>query len=194
MITFKRIFISALILLGIWIYGLTLFVKTIPTKVEVSESATDGIVILTGGSNRLGTGIKLLDKNKAKKLLITGVGKEADLTALLILSGKLPDNIANLVDRIELGYEAKNTKGNAAEAAQWVEDNNFKSILIVTANYHINRSMVEFKKHLPGITIVAYPVIPEHFSLDKWWEKGGVKKVLITEYNKFLFSKIIPFV
>jgi uncharacterized SAM-binding protein YcdF (DUF218 family) len=189
MIKFIRYsFFITVSLFALWIVGLFIFVNNIPTTIEDSESVTDGIVILTGGTNRLDTGIKLLNENKAQKLFISGVGKEANLASLLILSGNLPDNIAYIVDKIQLGYEAKNTKENAAEAAKWVRDNNYKSIRLVTSNYHINRSMSQFKKQLPDVNIIANPVMPENFSLDKWWESGTMKKLLVLEYNKYLFS------
>jgi uncharacterized SAM-binding protein YcdF (DUF218 family) len=182
-----------LVILALWVYGLNSFVKTIPTEVRDTESITDGIVILTGGSKRIISAIDLLNEEKAKKLLISGVSRETNLITILILSGPLPDNIADLLDRIEIGYEAESTSGNADETAKWVKENNFQSIRMVTSNYHINRSMLEFNKQMPEIKIIPHPVIPENFSLEKWWQKGAVKKVLVSEYNKYLVTKFNPF-
>lgn len=176
-----------------WICGLIYFIKTIPTEPADTTTVTDGIVILTGGSNRLDASLKLLDENKAKKLLISGVGAGSNLASVLIMSGSLPDNIAEMLDRIELGYDAKNTIGNAEEAAQWVKRNNYKSIRLVTANYHMNRSLAEFKKSMPDISIISHPVFPEEFILDTWWRHGTSKKLLILEYNKYLVSQLLLF-
>jgi uncharacterized SAM-binding protein YcdF (DUF218 family) len=183
---------SLLIISAIWAYGLIKFVNNIPISIIDTDSETDGIVILTGGSNRLDTGIKLLNEKKAKKLFISGVGKETNLATLLILSGNLPDNIAFLTDKIELGYEAKNTKENASETTKWVRENNYKSIRVVTSNYHINRSMAEFKKQMPDVQLIANPVIPDNFTLQNWWRYGSMKKLLVLEYNKYLFSEFFP--
>ncbi|MCE3233035.1 MAG: YdcF family protein [Rickettsiaceae bacterium] len=188
----RYMFLALLISFCIWLSGLVLFVKTIPNTNNDDTLATDGIVILTGGTNRLDAGIKLLNEKKANKLLISGVGKEANLASLLILSGNLPDNIAQLTDSIQLGYEAKNTKQNAEEAARWVRENNFQSIRLVTSNYHINRSMAEFKKQLPDVKIIPYSVTPNNFELKQWWKSGSMKKLLVLEYNKYLLSHV-PF-
>jgi uncharacterized SAM-binding protein YcdF (DUF218 family) len=190
---FRYSFFCILALFSLWIIGLVRFVNTIPTTIEDNDSETDGIVILTGGSNRLDTGIKLLNEHKAKKLFISGVGKETNLATLLILSGNLPDNIAFITENIELGYEAKNTKENAGETAKWVKENNYKSIRLVTSNYHINRSLTEFKKQMPDVKIISNPVIPDNFTLKEWWRYGSMKKLLVMEYTKYLFSELFPF-
>jgi len=177
--------------LALWVYGLTVFVGSIPKIENIDDTTeTDGIVILTGGSNRLDTAIKLLNEGKAEKLLISGVGQESNLASILILSGELPDNIVDLLDKIELGYEAQDTMGNAEEALKWVNENNYKSIRLVTANYHINRSMTEFAKLMPHIKIIPNPVMPNELILDNWWQHGPSKKLLVIEYNKFLVSQI----
>ena len=184
---FALLFVLAIA--GTWIYGLKSFVDSIPTSIADNSSKTDAIIILTGGNGRVQEGIKLLNEEKAPKLLISGVGAEANLATILILSGRLPDNIAQLTDNIELGYKAQDTKGNATEALNWVKENNYKTIRLVTANYHIERSMMEFKKHMPDIKIIPHPVFPKDLVLEKWWQSGAAKKVLISEYNKYIVSK-----
>jgi uncharacterized SAM-binding protein YcdF (DUF218 family) len=187
----KRIVFALVAAAWLWVFGLVSFVNNIPNKIDDPETVTDGIVILTGGSNRLDAGIKLLFEQKGKKLFVSGVGKETNLASLLILSGSLPNNIAELTEKIELGYDATNTRQNAEETARWVKENNYKSIRLVTSNYHIYRSLIEFKKQMPDVNIIPYPVIPDNFSTEKWWQNGSTKKLLVSEYNKYLASKII---
>ncbi len=189
--SFLRLFTLFIFLTaGSWIYGLKSFVDGTSAQVEDTSSETDAIVALTGGSGRLQEAIRLLNEGRAKKLFISGVSKETNLATILILSGNLPENIAQLVDRIELGYEAQDTKGNAAEVLSWLKENNYKTIRLVTANYHMKRSMVEFSSLSPEITIVPHPVFPEDLVLNRWWENGAAKKVLVSEYNKYIVSKI----
>ncbi len=190
MLILRRLIMSCIILIAIWAYGLTAFIGGIPREVTNPDKETDGIIILTGGINRLDTAIKLLNNNKAQKLLVSGVGKDANLASLLILSGNLPDDISNLLGRIDLGYEAASTKGNAEEAAKWVKENNYKSIRLVTSNYHLKRSVIEFEKVMPDVELVEHPVISSSLELDKWWQHGGTKKLLVSEYNKYLVAKI----
>ncbi|MDB2414844.1 YdcF family protein [Rickettsiales bacterium] len=185
---------SSIILFCLWIGGLILFVNDIPRNVTNEDTKTDAIVILTGGHKRINTAISLLDQKKADKLFISGAGNGIDLNTLLIFSGKLPDSILTLIPKIELGYEAENTKGNATETAEWVKNNNFKTIRLVTANYHMPRSMMEFKNIMPDIKIISHPVFSDHVILDQWWTSGGTKQLLISEYNKYIASKIRSFI
>lgn len=169
-----------------WAGGLLWFTQQIPHTVPSPEVVTDGIVVLTGGSNRLHTGIRLLREGKAKKLLISGVGKDTTLDDLKTLEGISDEEFSAVKDRITLGYLAKNTKGNAEETAIWMALEKFNSIRLVTANYHIPRSMLEFSKALPGKTIIAHPVIPANVETRVWWRFPGSAHLVISEYHKFL--------
>jgi uncharacterized SAM-binding protein YcdF (DUF218 family) len=176
---------------GLWIYGLTLYVDSLPKTLNSDQSATDGIVIFTGGTMRLEEGIKLLSDNKGQRLLVSGVGERAGLDSVLMLSGgALPDNIIELKDRIDLGYTAKNTRGNAIEVEKWVREHNYKTIRLVTANYHMPRSYFELNREMPDVTIIKNPVFPNEVKLQKWWQHGLTKRLLVSEYNKYIARRV----
>ncbi len=177
-------------LLGLWIYGLTAYVDNLPVATNQDESVTDGIVIFTGGTMRLEAGIRLLNEKKGDRLLVSGVGERTSLDVMLILSGKLPDNILELKKKIDLGYEAKNTHGNAVEVARWVKEHDYKSIRLVTANYHIPRSYFELSHEMPYVSIIKHPVFPEEIKLAKWWRNGITRKIMISEYNKYIARRL----
>jgi len=176
--------------MGSWIYGLTQFVDNLPKTINEDQSVADGVVIFTGGTMRLEEGIKLLNENKGQRLLVSGVGECTSLDSVLMLSGFLPDNVISLKDRIDLGYAAKNTRGNAVEVAKWVREHNYKSIRLVTANYHMTRSYFELSTEMPDIKIIQNPVFPAELKLDKWWQQGLAKKILISEYNKYIARRV----
>lgn len=186
-------FLIVVLLIGLWVFGLIKYVDNLPTQKSTDESVTDGIVIFTGGIMRLEAGIELLTKEKAKRLFVSGVGERTRLDVLLILSGKLPDNILELKERIDLGYEAKNTRGNAVEVARWVKENNYKSLRLVTANYHMPRSYYELSTEMPEIRIIQSPVFPGDIKMNRWWESGVTKKVLVSEYSKYLVRRFTVF-
>ncbi len=173
-----------------WCIGLVNFVDGIPRKVDDKSSKTDGIVILTGGSQRINTAVQLLYEGKAGKLFISGVDKRTKIEDMLIFSGELPDNIGEYLDNMYLGYSAEDTKGNAEETAGWIKKNNVQSIRLVTANYHTPRSILEFHNQIPELKIIAHPVFPKTVILNQWWQQSGTKKLLISEYNKYLISKL----
>ena len=188
-----KILLAVVILIGAWVFGLTKYVDNLPMTPTADKSIADGIVILTGGSKRIGEGIDLLESGAAERLFISGVGERSKLDVLLMLSGPLPDDIAVLKDRIDLGYEAQNTRGNAIEVSKWVNAHNYKTIRLVTANYHMQRSYFELQSQMPEIKIIQNPVFPEDIRKEKWWNHGITKKVMISEYNKYIVSRIAAF-
>lgn len=188
-----KILLSIFALFGIWVFGLSIYINHLPRNPTNNLTKTDGIVILTGGTMRLEEGINLLEKNMAERLFVSGVGERTKLDEMLILSGTLPDNIVELKDRIDLGYEAKNTRGNAIEVAKWAQEHNYKTIRLVTANYHMPRSYFELSTAMPDVQIIQHPVFPGDIKLEKWWLSGITKKIMVSEYNKYLATRIASF-
>ena len=187
--------ISGLFLISIvWGAGLLWFVSIIPNKVDDPITHSDAIVVLTGGSGRLVTGITLLEKNMAEKLLISGVGEHATIKHLKSLSKEVdPKQVKPLEKRITLGYLATDTESNATETSIWMEFEHYHSLRLVTANYHIPRSIMQFHAAMPGITIIPHPVFPSNFKIHEWWKSPGTAKLLISEYSKFIAIKCLIF-
>src|SRR3546814_12475 len=98
-----------------------------------------------------------------------------------------PDDLSCCV---VLGYEADNTRGNAVETAAWMKEQGFDSLRLVTATYHMPRSLLEFHRTMPNIEIVPHPVFTEHFKRDDWWRWPGSTALLLTEYTKYLVAQV----
>jgi uncharacterized SAM-binding protein YcdF (DUF218 family) len=187
----KILFIIITTLLLLWLSGLVVFINMIPRGKIDSLSKTDAIVVLTGGSGRVGSGIALLQKGLAKKLLISGVGQDMAMKDLeLLQNARDKKALHELQHLITLGYSAFNTASNAEEARDWVIANNITSIRLVTSNYHLPRSMLEFHKAMPQLTIIPSPVFPEQVKMREWWKWSGTTKLILLEYHKFLRSKL----
>jgi uncharacterized SAM-binding protein YcdF (DUF218 family) len=167
----------------VWLAGLVWFADTIPEQVADSATATDAIVVLTGGSQRLTAGLDLLAAGKAKKLFISGVHQGVELAALLRVQHHPADWITCC---IVLGHTADNTLGNALETASWMEQEKFHSLRLVTAGYHMRRSLLEFHRAMPEIQIIAHPVFPEQIKQAHWWAWPGTAALIIGEYHKYL--------
>jgi uncharacterized SAM-binding protein YcdF (DUF218 family) len=168
-----------------WLAGLVWFAATMPDRVEDAETPTDAIVVLTGGSERLTTGLSLLAEKKARKLLVSGVYRGVDVAELLRLSRQTPDEVECC---IVLGYAADNTTGNASETAEWMASEGFSSLRLVTANYHMRRSLAEFRHAMPGVTLVPHPVFPDTVKQTEWWRWPGTLHLIATEYTKFVLA------
>jgi uncharacterized SAM-binding protein YcdF (DUF218 family) len=177
---------GVLVLVVVWLAGLFWYAADVPRSPPVgadAERRTDAIVVLTGGSNRLVTGLELLAAGRAKKLFVSGVYDGVDVQELLKLSRRSPTEMECC---ITLGYSADSTIGNAYETADWMRDQGFRSLRLVTANYHMRRSMLELSMAMPDVELVPYPVVAPTVHLDDWWMWPGTANLLVNEYNKLL--------
>jgi len=170
-----------------WGVGFLAFVSAIPETVEDPTGQTDAIVVLTGGSGRLEEGITLLSEKRAKKLFVSGVYQGVDVRQLLDISRKAPEELTCC---IVLGYAANSTLGNATETAEWLADERFKSIRLVTASYHMPRSLIEFRHVMPNVRIVPHAVFPPQFKREEWWQWPGTAQLILIEYLKYLAATV----
>ena len=184
----RRSAVAAASLGAIWFAGLVWF-ATVPSAEDGTEP-TDAIVVLTGGSQRLNSGIALLRKGKGRKLFVSGVNQQVDLEDLLRSSGAQDWAYCCVV----LGHRAVDTLGNAGETAQWMRQQGFHSLRLVTAWYHMRRSLLEFERAMPEIEIVPHPVLPDQIGYEHWWTRRQTAALLVSEYGKYLAALARPFV
>ena len=175
----------------LWLVGLLWFAAALPDKVADTESKTDAIVVLTGGSGRLRQGLELLTRQAAAKLFVSGVYRGVEVEELLVISQQSPEELQCC---IALGYEADNTRGNATETAAWMREQGFTSLRLVTATYHMPRSLLEFRRAMPSLDVVPHPVFSRNFKQSDWWRWPGSATLLATEYCKYLVALVrMPF-
>ncbi|HZT50986.1 MAG TPA: YdcF family protein [Stellaceae bacterium] len=182
--------LAAAVALGAaWGAGFVWFVREIPAAAGDPDRVTDAIVVLTGGSLRVERGLELLADGKAKKLFISGVYHGVEVGDLLRVSRQAPEQSACC---ITLGHAADSTFGNALETAAWMRAENFRSLRLVTANYHMPRSLLEFTRAMPDIDIVPSPVFPEISRAPHWWLRPGSLFLAAVEYTKYLVALARP--
>tara|TARA_Y100000589_G_C27156119_1_gene630927 strand:- start:755 stop:1378 length:624 start_codon:yes stop_codon:yes gene_type:complete len=190
---FRWVSRSLLVFGVIWLCGFVIFAQSLPDTVAMPKIQTDAIVVLTGGSLRLETGLDLLTDNRASKLFVSGVHRGVDVAQLLQMVRRFPDAVTCC---IALGYDADNTEGNAKETAAWLKKEQYHSIRLVTSSYHMLRSLAEFRAVMPAIKIIEHPVFPKSFKAKNWWFWPGSTGLIIEEYNKYLIAyvrrKLIP--
>jgi uncharacterized SAM-binding protein YcdF (DUF218 family) len=158
--------------------------------IQVSENAparnADGIVALTGGPFRINDALELLAAGRGQRLLITGVNP---VTRPGEISRLMPEHRHWFTCCVDIDHSV-NTIGNAVETGRWVKARGFRSVIVVTANYHIPRAMVEIAHELPGVDLVPYPVLSEKVRVESWWENPETTRLLLLEYGKFILAKI----
>jgi uncharacterized SAM-binding protein YcdF (DUF218 family) len=145
---------------------------------------TDGIVAFTGGAGRVELALRLLAGGQANKLLLSGIGGGTELVTLGRLAGI---DTASLVDRITLGRYAASTRGNGLETAAWAEQNRIRSLIVVTAAYHMPRAMAELHQALPDVRLFPLPVFPLP-GRPGTAERGPGLRLEAEEYTKYLLT------
>jgi len=175
------------LLVILWFAGFLVFVRDVPREVQSRASVTDAVVVLTGGSMRLEIGFDLLKDGRASAMFISGVNKGLTVRDLFEAETLWEER---LLDSVDVGYGARNTVENATEAAGWMGRRGFQSFYLVTANYHMPRSLEEFDRQMTDIEIIPYPVFPENVHLKGWWRWPGTTALLMGEYVKFLASAL----
>jgi len=179
----KSWFYVIVLLFILWLGGFTWYLSQISYPPEKSSHVADAIVVLTGGSQRLGAGLDLLSQGQSQKLFISGVNKDVGFKEIFYLNKA---SQPSLNQSIELGYMANNTRENAEETAVWLQKKGYQSIQLVTAHYHMPRSLVEFRALMPHIPIHPYTVCPALFEKRDPKSRFEQALVLMREYHKFI--------
>lgn len=147
---------------------------------------TDGIAVLTGGTERVETGLRLLAEGRAPLLLVSGAHRDAGLADLARAAGVAA---APLAQKISVGHAAATTRGNAVEVAAWARQRGLRSIRVVTAGYHMPRALLELRRALPEAEFVPHPVRPAALRGGLAAATPGTWALLAGEYLKFLVAR-----
>lgn len=159
-----------------WVLGFAAFMLTLPPPL-VRATTTDAIVVPTGGSGRIDRGLDLMRQHQAHRLLVTGVApgvRAADLAR------RYRGSRALFACCVDLGGEAVDTRSNAEETARWVRLRGYRSIRLVTSDWHVRRARMELVAALgPGVPVIADGV-PSEPRL----------RLLVSEYDKLLLRRV----
>lgn len=159
------------LLLIAWLLGFAWFAALLPQPLEGGK--TDAAIVLTGGEGRVARGLAVLRKGWTGKLLVSGVDREVRPREFVAAYGIAPRQMACCVT---LGFESVDTRSNALEAARWIARNKFRSVRLITTDWHMRRAAFELGRVSPkGVKVVA-DAVPSQPSLE----------TLFLEYHKLL--------
>lgn len=178
------VFYPIVIAFPLWLIGFVVFVLYVFSFHLSHTPQADAIVAWTGGDYRINTALTLLKEEHADRLLISGVNKTVKPVLFL---GDIPPELRA---KIDLGYQATTTQGNALETADWVYQNKINSLILVTSFYHMPRSLLELEHALPKITVYPNPIWPKDFTESVAWMHTRSAFHLFVEYHKFLCVKL----
>lgn len=149
--------LAALALLA-WMVGFAWFILAVPGPAPASLR-TDAIVVLTGGPGRVERALRLLQERRGRRLLVSGADRRVRPAELAAAYKVPPALVACCVD---LGQDAVDTRSNADEAADWARARGYRSLRLVTTDWHVARARFELSRALgPDIAVVADPVRSE---------------------------------
>ncbi len=165
------------------VVGFVGFARTVAETLPPADPRAEGIVVLTGGAARIDGALQLLAEGRADRLLISGVNPMVTRETLATtVAGDLRSILECCVDL----DHARDTIENAAEARRWAGKRGFASLIVVTSDYHMPRTMAELAEVMPDTRLVPYPVSNPDLHLADWWRNPQVLGLLAREYGKYL--------
>jgi uncharacterized SAM-binding protein YcdF (DUF218 family) len=173
---FRRI-VSLIVL--VWLLGFIVFAVALPHP--AADERSDAVVVLTGGGGRIDRGLEALDKGWAHRMLVSGVDREVRAREFQA-EYKVPRTL--MACCIALDFKSVDTRSNAREAAHWIADNKFRSVRLVTTDWHMRRAAMELGGLLPRDVALIRDAVPSEPSL----------RILFVEYNKLLARAVLRLV
>ena len=177
-----------LVVAMIWAAGLFAFAARVQHSTPAPEPArADGIVALTGANSneRIAAAVGLLEDGMGQRVLVSGVNREASREDIRTVSKA----VRRLYDCcVDLGFTAADTVGNARETAEWAKAMRYRSLIVVTADYHLPRAMLELRAVLrePDMRLQPYAVATPSLKASGWWRSPRAARLMVVEYCKYL--------
>ena len=166
--------------------GFGWFLWSLPADEIVLQHDADGIVVLTGGASRISDAIELLAAGRGKRLLISGANRATTPVEISRLNPEYERIVSCCVDF----DRSLNTLGNAIETKHWAQSRGFRSLIVVTSNYHMPRALAEIAHQLPDVALLPFPVIAEKLHAEPWWTRGTMMKLMLSEYLKYVAARM----
>lgn len=170
--------------------GFLWFADSVTSMRPPEHAKADAIVVLTGGYQRIEQAVSLLADGAGGRLLISGVHPSTTPSQIRKMTQSSKDLFSCCVD---IGYDALDTVGNANETVRWIHDKGFRSILVVTNNYHMPRSLLELKRLDPATEFIPYPVVNSDLKRRNWFVDPNALRTLLSEYGKIVATSIRDF-
>jgi uncharacterized SAM-binding protein YcdF (DUF218 family) len=165
----------AAVALLLWALGFAAFMLTLPGPAGTVR--TDAIVVPTGAAGRIARGLTLVEQGRGRRMLVTGTAPGVTRADLARISG----HAATFACCVDLGAEAVDTRGNAEETAAWVRARGFRSVRLVTSDWHARRAALELGTVLGRDVTVVVDGVPSEPGLGQ----------AMNEYHKLVLRRIV---
>jgi uncharacterized SAM-binding protein YcdF (DUF218 family) len=183
----RWIITGSLVVIATILGGFLWFADSVASLQPPEGVKADAIVVLTGGYQRIDQAMGLLRDGAGKRLLISGAHPSTSPAQIQKMTQTPPDLFSCCVD---IGYDAIDTIGNANEISRWINDNGFATVLVVTQNYHMPRSLHELRRADPVTDFIPYPVVNSDLTRKAWFAEPDVVRTMMQEYVKVLAANV----
>jgi uncharacterized SAM-binding protein YcdF (DUF218 family) len=177
------VLVLAAALLGL---GFLWFISSVPNEEVALTRDADGIVVLTGGASRVNDAMELMAAGRGKRLLISGLNRSTRIDEVLRLNPEFARVVSCCVDF----DRSLNTLGNAVETKRWAENRGFRTLIVVTSNYHMPRALAEISHQIPNAVLVPFPVVTDKQRAEPWWKTAASARLMISEYVKYVYARL----
>ena len=165
--------------------GLLWFIGHVPEAEIPLRGGADGIVALAGGASRVADAMELLAAGRGKRLLISGANRATNSKEISRINPEFAPWVRCCVD-----FDwSVNTLGNAIETRRWAQSRGFRSLIVVTSNYHMPRALAEIANQLPDVNLVPFPVITDRRRAEPWWAEAATARRMFSEYVKYIYAR-----
>lgn len=158
-----------------WLAGFVAFAVTLPRAAE--PVVTDAVIVPTGLGGRIERGLEVLAEEQAQQMLVSGVDRAVRPVEFAEQFAVAPEVMQCCVT---LGFYAVDTKTNAREAAEWIKQNDFKTVRLVTHDWHMRRALLDLKREVPESVEIVSDAVASQPSL----------RILVLEYHKLLADAV----
>ena len=177
-----KIAILFCIIIALYFISFIHFIGNIDKEFTIKKNINN-IVVLTGNTGRLVFGLDLMSNNSKSRMLITGVAKGVKYSEII-------KNRDVKRDRIDLGYKAQTTLGNAIETSLWIKEYDIRDIILVTDNWHMQRTLLLFNITMPNIEVSPYPIESMNFTMEDFFQFEKKTFFIYKEHLKYIVSHI----
>ncbi|MGI8943094.1 MAG: YdcF family protein [Qipengyuania sp.] len=143
----------------------------------LGQVETDAVIVPTGGAGRIQRGLEVLRAEEAEQMFVSGVDPEVKPGEF---AAQFDVTAREMECCVTLGYLAVDTRSNAGEASQWLRQNKFKTVRLVTTDWHMRRAASEFRSSIPDDITIIGDAVPSDPDLHQ----------LYLEYNKLLAALV----
>ena len=129
--------------------------------------------------------MELLAAGRGKRLLISGANRATNSKEISRINPEFAPWVRCCVD-----FDwSVNTLGNAIETRRWAQSRGFRSLIVVTSNYHMPRALAEIANQLPDVNLVPFPVITDRRRAEPWWAEAATARRMFSEYVKYIYAR-----